>query len=149
MICDDKAAHYDILNENKVPCFIHKYFFALPIDFKTPLALLKKYKKIVVKQNNGTGGKNIYKVCNEQEMYDAINNIAAKSGRFSISPFYEYEYEYRIILLNGKMKLCYKKIRPVVIGDGKKAIKDLIQPNITPTVDLEYVPKKNEVVQVS
>ena len=43
------------------------------------------------------------------------------------SPYYDVENEYRAIVLNGEVKLLYKKIRPIVVGDGHSTIAELLK----------------------
>jgi hypothetical protein len=40
----------------------------------------------------------------------------------AVSPYVEYETEYRCILLNNKIELVYSKQRPFVVGDGKSTV---------------------------
>ena len=50
-----------------------------------------------------------------------------KHSAIRICPFYDIINEYRAILINGQIKLLYKKIKPRVVGDSKKTIKELLQ----------------------
>ena len=43
----------------------------------------------------------------------------------SVSPYYEITNEFRVIILNGRPRLIYKKVLPYVIGDGKHALFEL------------------------
>jgi hypothetical protein len=43
----------------------------------------------------------------------------------SVSPFYNIINEYRVIILNGLVRLIYKKVLPHVIGDGRHAVFEL------------------------
>jgi glutathione synthase/RimK-type ligase-like ATP-grasp enzyme len=155
LICDDKAAQYEILSKLKIDSFIHKYFFSLPIDYNVALGMLSKYKALVVKLNNGTGGRNIYKASNKKELIKYINTIAGNSGRFTLSPYYKYDKEYRIVMLYGIPQLIYLKERQHVVGDGKHSLRRLLKLNkTTPTnlftfSELNYVPKINEKINVN
>jgi len=132
-ICTDKSALSDILIYGNIPTVEH-YFFMSPINqkyvspkgnWKEISALLEKHKEIVCKTNNGTGGKNIYHVTNEFELEKAVFKIFKKSRSMAISPYYDIENEYRLIVLNGKIKLVYSKNRPYIKGDGNRSIKEL------------------------
>jgi len=124
------------MKKNSIPSFPHYYYFSLPIEFKEPLKLLAKYKRIVVKPNNGTGGRGISVVDNQKQLKKEINALAHNTGRFAISPFFDYKEEYRLIILNGKLELCYLKEREGVIGDGKNNLKKLIKVNQFKNVNL-------------
>jgi hypothetical protein len=43
----------------------------------------------------------------------------------AVSPFYEIEQEYRVILLNREVKLVYSKNIPMLIGDGSSKVRKL------------------------
>ena len=44
----------------------------------------------------------------------------------AVSPYYDIKNEYRVIVLDKKIKIIYLKERPYVKGDGKKTIAELI-----------------------
>ena len=49
------------------------------------------------------------------------------NNSYSITPFYNIENEYRTIILNNQIKLMYKKELPVVYGDDKTKIEELLK----------------------
>lgn len=164
-ICNDKSALSDLLEYFNIPHIPHHYFLSPLIEDKSSLSqgiflnmmnLLNKYESLVCKVNRGTGGKNVYKVSNQKELEAAILNIFNQSTSMTISPYYEIENEYRVLVLNNEVKYIFKKIRPFVIGDGVSSINTLLynHPNkdkIIPeeTLDLNYIPMKDEKVEVS
>jgi glutathione synthase/RimK-type ligase-like ATP-grasp enzyme len=152
MLCDDKAAQCDIFNYKKVPCFQHRYFYKIPFDFSIIKKYLKQYKEIVIKKNNGTGGQGIFRTTKFNEVKKIIEQL---NYHFSLSPFYEYKNEYRVILLNGKPMLCYCKKRPFIISDGKTKLKDILESkkinldDVKPGLNLNKVYKNGEEIEVS
>jgi hypothetical protein len=42
-----------------------------------------------------------------------------------ISPYYQIENEWRTIVLNGEIKLIYRKERPHLTGDGVHSVGEL------------------------
>lgn len=46
---------------------------------------------------------------------------------YSVCPFYNIENEYRVIILNNEIRLIYKKILPIVCGDGESTVKELLK----------------------
>ncbi len=163
-ICNDKSALSDLLENYNIPHVRHHYFLSPLVYsnnssysvFDESLKLLNKYNKLVCKVNRGTGGKNIYKVESKSELENAILNIFAVTNSLTISPYYEIEDEYRVLVLNKKIRYAFKKIRPFVIGDGVSPLYKLINelPNkniITPNenLDINYVPKENEKITIS
>lgn len=133
-ICCDKSAASEIMTSFDIPNVEH-YFFMSPIaqkyvgqhgSWNGMLDLLNKHEKLVCKANQGTGGNQVYCVTNQYELEKAVFNIFKKSRSLAISPYYEIENEYRIIVLNGEIKLIYTKQRPNVVGDGVSNIGTLI-----------------------
>ena len=133
LICGDKSALSEILVENGVNAVTH-HFFMSPTDigyawtdgnWEKMMQLLHDYGTIVCKDNTGTGGSSVYKVANQSELENAVSSIFSSSRALSISPFYEVEEEYRIILLGDNIELIYQKEIPYVIGDGIHTFIDL------------------------
>ena len=164
-ICNDKSALSDLLGYYNIPHVVHHYYLSPLVNvsdndensvFEEGIKLLNKYNKLVCKVNRGTGGKNIYKVSNKSELENAILNIFSVTNSLTVSPYYEIEDEYRVLVLNKKIRYAFKKIRPFVTGDGVSPLYKLINelPNksiITPNedLDLNYIPKINEKVIIS
>lgn len=136
-ICfDDKYATYEVLNSIGVSTVKHdiiyrstnKNSYATDCNgLEYLIELFNKYKRnIVLKVNNGTYGIDVYHITNINDLKDKYNLLISKNYSLSVCPFYEIENEYRAIILNGEVKLLYKKIKPVVTGDSIKTIKELL-----------------------
>lgn len=153
-ICDDKYALYDVLKKYHLPVAEHMLIFK-----NTPQEKIKEYAKkyhnnLVVKNNTGTCGNDMFHVLNEQDLLKALNQLLEHCQSVSISPYYEIENEYRTIVLNGKVELFYGKKRPIVIGDGNKTIYELLvefNPHYfkskTEEKELKRVLKKKEIYE--
>lgn len=126
LVLDDKYATYEVLKNTGV-----KVVETMPIfENYNPDSLvnyLKKQKEIVIKSNNGTCGTEVFKVENEVELFDKVDFLLNKNSPICMMPFYHIKTEYRVIILNNQVKLLYGKKRPIIIGDGKKNIKELLQ----------------------
>lgn len=136
-ICfDDKYATYEVLNSIGASTVKHDIIYratnknSYANDCKGLeylIELFNKYKRnIVLKVNNGTCGIDVYHITNINDLKDKYNLLISKNYSLSVCPFYEIENEYRAIILNGEVKLLYKKIKPVVTGDSIKTIKELL-----------------------
>lgn len=159
-IMDDKYATYEVLNSFNIPVCVHNIFyrennhnsFASNCHTKKDmLAIFNKYNKnIVIKPNHGSMGIGVYHITNESDLLEKTKLLFKDNYSISICPYYHIKNEYRVIILNNEIKLLYKKINPIVIGDGKKALKELLNdfnkyyfydkdiPNIIPKKDEVY-----------
>jgi len=57
-------------------------------------------------------------------------------------PFYDIDNEYRAIVLDGDVKIIYSKVRPIVYGDGKKLLSELLHdfnPSFNYNIENDYV----------
>lgn len=133
-ICCDKSAASEIMTSLGIPNVEH-YFFMSPFNQKyvkkhgnweKMMKLLEKYEKLVCKSNEGTGGNLVFRVNNQYELESAAFNIFKNAKSMAISPYYAIENEYRIIVLNGEIKLAYIKRRPYVVGDGIHTVNQLL-----------------------
>ena len=134
-ILDDKYALYDVLKELDIPVSEHhilynsdnKNKYAVGAnDRQLVMDFFDKYKHIVLKTNTGTCGHDVYNIQNKNEINLILDKLFSKYSAISYCPFYRIINEYRVIILNKEIKLIYKKIKPVVIGDGIKTIKELL-----------------------
>lgn len=133
---DDKFATYEILKNNGIPVIEHNIIYSrknkngYAKSFNT-----KKYykelflnynKNIVLKTNHGSCGTGVYHITNFNKLILISNKLFKDNMSLSITPFLDIISEYRIIVLNKKVMLIYGKKSPVVIGDGKKTLKELL-----------------------
>ena len=133
LICKDKSATAEILNSNSVKAVEHNLFIVpteisyvgMSENWREMSALLKKYGKAVVKNNEGTGGADVYAVSSQGELESAVHTLFKNYRTISISPFYDIEKEYRVICFKGKPLLTFEKNRRFVIGDGRSEVLEL------------------------
>ena len=128
-ILKDKSAVYELLNKHNIPCIEHFYFFSkVKIDDQLENNLkshLNQYKKLVLKHNEGMSGNDIYFIDNSNDLISKSKRIFNKYQSLCVSPFYNFLHEYRIVVLNGDVKLVFDKIRPFIVGDGQNTITKL------------------------
>lgn len=158
-ISQDKSAFYSVLSSKGINCVEHKIVKHPSYDMgyaqRELEKILSKYTSgIVVKDNKGSCGRNVFWVKNKKQLKIAISRIFSMNQDIAVSPFIENECEYRVILLDGKLCVAYKKEKPFVIGNGKNKIKQLIK-NTYGNFDFELSkemlnkkPKLNEKVVV-
>lgn len=163
-IANDKACTYEVLSKNKIPAVEHFYFMSpndihyvkyLGVDgnWKQMFSLLEKYGKIVVKPNSGTGGAGLKIVTDEAELEKAVNDIFSQTSTLCISPYYEIEDEYRVIMLDGTPRLVFRKVRPYVVGNGIDNVAILCakqnkKVDLSLGIDMSYVPCDGEKFEI-
>ncbi len=136
-IMDDKYAMYEVLKKKNIPVIEHTIMFRSNNHntyAKGNNELEKIYdfwrthdKKIVLKGNGSTCGREVFKVTTEEELETVATQLFRSNFSISICPFYEIKTEYRLIYVQNECVLCYGKKRPIVIGDGKRTIRELLE----------------------
>ena len=136
LIMDDKYAFYDTLNNLKIPVCKHHIFYRP--DNNYPYAkncnsyeeiykcFDKYHNDIVLKVNNGSLGTDVYHIKDKNNLTKTLDKLFQENYSLSICPYYDIKNEYRVIVLDNKVKLVYKKIKPIIIGDGIRTIQELL-----------------------
>ena len=146
-ICRDKSATSKILKDNQIPNINHWIFYTTgnKINSQEESQLNKKlsiYKKLVLKPNEGSSGQDVYLIQNKKELKQISNKLTKKYRSIAISPFIDIQNEYRVIILNQKIQLIFKKEKPFIIGDGKTKLKKLILNKYQTIINTEYLKNK-------
>lgn len=134
-ILDDKYALYDVLRANNIP--VVEYNILYPRTNNNSYAIdannsnnvkeyLKKHNEIVLKPCKGTCGNDVYHITDINEIDEKLDALFSRYSSISYSPYYNIKNEYRVITLNGNIEIIYKKERPIVIGNGKESIRELL-----------------------
>jgi len=125
-ICDDKTALSAVLSHNKIYNVPHYLIFG-PQFLYSPsttkrkdegtmpglIRALKKYARygLVIKQKNGTQGLEIFRVNNQIELETAWLNMLSRHKDFAYGPFIPLKDEWRLVIIDYQLKLCYRKVR--------------------------------------
>lgn len=136
LITDDKFALYEVLKAKGIPVIEHKIVYSkdnhndYAMDCNTYEYVkdffLKHNQNIVIKPNNGMCGYDVFNITDINEIDKILDKLFIKNFSISICPFYNIKHEYRVIMLDGESKLVYRKYLPIVIGDGKKTLRELL-----------------------
>jgi len=133
-IANDKAATAEVLEASGVACVPHTLFLSPEMSEYVPpqrswqgmLALLEQHRDgIVVKPNEGTSVDSVFKVRTESGLELAVHRIFAAHPGLAISPYLEIEDEVRVVLLDHRPLVVYRKARPAVTGDGAHSLLEL------------------------
>ena len=121
-VLDDKFALFSALEYAKVPVTEHAIFYSPSCQHNyaqgcNSLAYAHAYwlehgRDIVMKPNNGTGGRGIFRVQSEAELAPAFWEVLRRGYSGSMCPFYKIRHEYRMILLDDEVRVSYMKTLP-------------------------------------
>lgn len=135
-IIDDKYATFEVLKKKNVPIIEHQILFSKSNmnDYAVGSNTYSKVEEIfeeypqgiVLKANDSTCGNEVYHIKKKEDISFYLERLFHKNFSISICPFYDIEREYRLIVLNNECQLLYGKKRPIVVGNGKKSIKELL-----------------------
>ena len=156
-LCADKSALSMVLKLNNVDCLEHELYknpsYQPNFNYKKLEEKLKQNPNgLVLKDNKGYCGNNVFWVKNKTQIKKAVNKIFKQNLDLAVCPYVNIEDEFRLIMLNHECKVCYKKVRPFVIGDGVSNVKNLMAKKYKdikfnlPFKTLNKTPNKNEKV---
>ncbi|MBR0962099.1 ATP-grasp domain-containing protein [Bradyrhizobium japonicum] len=140
-LANDKSATAEALALAGVPCVPHRLFLNPRLGQnvvgtawrEAMLVLLHDHPQgVVVKPNEGTSGRSVFKVTTEAELDHAASEVFSMSTGLVISPYVAIEQEVRVVLLDDVPLVVYSKQRgsdwrhnldagakPVLLKDGE------------------------------
>ncbi len=132
-VCNDKNIASEVLKEEGIPSVYHACFMAPSMLQYTGgkgswKALLSELEKgaLVCKDNYGTGGNLVFKVETQAQLEQAAADIYAASEAMAVCSYEEIQSEYRLVVLDGEIRLAFSKIRPSLMGDGMSTVGKLL-----------------------
>lgn len=154
-VLDDKGLFYDIMFYKDLPTIERLSIYERYNKEKILDYFRKNNNKLIVKGNIGTCGNSVYLVKDETDLFNKMDKLLLKQDSISIEPFYDIINEYRVILLNGEVKIIYGKERPTIIGDDRSTVKELaikfndyFKDNSKIIKNPDYIPKLNEIIEI-
>ena len=121
LVADDKFATFEALERAGVPVIQHEILYELSDQTAHALGynsmpyiisfFQKHNRQIIIKANNGTCGRQVFKVTNLDQLIEVLPRVFKQSYSASMCPFYDIRHEYRMILLDGEEKLSYSKVK--------------------------------------
>ncbi|WP_426613044.1 ATP-grasp domain-containing protein [Bradyrhizobium sp. McL0616] len=140
-LANDKSATAEALALEGVPCIPHHLFLNPKLGKnvvgdawrEAMLRLLPDNPQgVVVKPNEGTSGRSVFRVATEAELDHAVGEVFSMSAGLVISPYVAIEEEVRVVLLDDVPLAVYSKQRgldwrhnldagaqPVLLEDGE------------------------------
>ena len=131
-IIDDKYALYELCKLYELPIIEYRILFnPQSEEGRNSLDLAFKYfqefnNNVVIKPNIGSEGNNVYHITKKEDLDYYLEQLFLSNYAVCLCPYYDIKNEYRIVVLDGTVKLIYKKERLIVIGDGIKSKKELL-----------------------
>jgi glutathione synthase/RimK-type ligase-like ATP-grasp enzyme len=119
-IANDKSATAEALAFSGIDCVPHQLFLSPKLgkhvapegSREAMLVLLRKYAEgVVLKPNEGTSGRSVFRARNETELDEAVRAIFGSHPSLAISPFVDIAEEVRVILLDDDPLAVYRKER--------------------------------------
>lgn len=125
-VLDDKYAFYELLTYKNYPINKHHILFK-NYNQKEVKELFNEYNKdVVIKTNIGTCGDGVYRIQDENVLFEILDKLLNHNYSVSLCPYLDIKEEYRVIILSNQAELVYGKVKPVVVGNGKDSIKELL-----------------------
>jgi glutathione synthase/RimK-type ligase-like ATP-grasp enzyme len=133
-VANDKAATAELLEMNGIACVPHAFFPSPALSEYVPRLgtweamlghLAQNPNGIVVKPNEGTSGRLVFKVLDRPALELAVGEIFSLNLNLAISPYLDIKNEVRVILVDDLPVIVYGKRRPGVTGDGEHSILEL------------------------
>jgi glutathione synthase/RimK-type ligase-like ATP-grasp enzyme len=165
-----KGLTYKLLEFENIPSVEHRFF--ITPNHKTSVfraaqlhEILEYAQKLnyltVCKNNEGATGKDIYRSKNQKEFEIAFYYLTNKYHSICISPYFEIDVEYRVILLDFEPQVIFAKYKPSLKGNGKQNVLQLLKPWLIGkgqqklemlqediSLNLNYIPKEGELVEL-
>jgi len=119
-IANDKAATAEVLEIAGIPCVPHTVFLNPKLEphiapsrsWQAMLGLLKQHPEgIVVKPNEGTSGRSVFKVSNPSALERALEEIFSSHLTLAVSPYVSIDDEIRVVVLDDQPLVVYSKKR--------------------------------------
>jgi glutathione synthase/RimK-type ligase-like ATP-grasp enzyme len=133
-IANDKSATSEVLQLAGVDCIPHTLFLNPRLNeyvagggsWEAMLDLLDRHADgLVVKPNEGTSGKSVFRVASKASLELATSRIFSANFSVAIAPYVDIDHEVRVVLVDDVPAVVYGKNRPSVTGDGKHSLLEL------------------------
>jgi glutathione synthase/RimK-type ligase-like ATP-grasp enzyme len=133
-LANDKSATSEVLKLSGVDCIPHALFLNPRLNeyvagsgsWEAMIDLLARHPNgLVVKPNEGTSGKSVFRAASKTSLELATTRIFTANLSVAIAPYVDIDDEVRVVLVDDVPAVVYSKSRPFVTGDGKRSLLEL------------------------
>jgi glutathione synthase/RimK-type ligase-like ATP-grasp enzyme len=113
-LANDKAATSEILRRAGVTTIPHSLFRpqGRSVEACCEDVLARWSPPIVLKPNLGSGGVDVCKVATPHELCEVLTQLTGRHLALAVSPYCPIDREVRCVVLDGRLKLAFEKVRP-------------------------------------
>jgi glutathione synthase/RimK-type ligase-like ATP-grasp enzyme len=112
----DKVSTYELLTRYGVPALPHALIRLQPlpsIEVAIERAIQLYPLPLVLKPNPGwSGGDDVMRCHTKDDVDAAIRDLASRHQSIAVSPYIDIRAEYRVLILDGTVKVIFEKVRP-------------------------------------
>lgn len=135
LLTNDKSAASEVLEAAGLPHVEHRLFLhpdwcetASAASIWAAMAAFARQHdyQLVCKPNDASAGRDVLRVASEPDLQRAVQRLFERHRAICLSPYKHVGREYRLIMLEDECVLGYAKRRPVVTGDGRSTLLELI-----------------------
>lgn len=136
IICKDKSATSDLLEFHGLPRVEHRIFHGPQLTGYVPLEgnwhpMLGYFERcgrdVVCKPNEGSGGRGVLRARTPAELEATVVHVFERHRSLCLSPYERIiGGEIRVAVLRGEVQFAYRKERPILIGDGRSSVRQLV-----------------------
>lgn len=162
-LANDKSATFDALQAADIPAIAHVLFhsprmtpYVSPAgNWRRLIGLFDAWNQdVVLKPHMGTGGDQVSRARTIRELEEIAQSLLSSNRAITVSPFYDFAAEYRVIVLNGEARVIFRKERRFIVGDGvstagalaAEASAGSTSTDLGHGLDLAYVPAAGETI---
>ncbi len=134
-LMNDKAAFAEACQRQGIPAVPHRVYLHPRLQGYVPgdgnwRAMRHAFdawgQDVVIKNNAGTGGKEVTRARSVRALEQATFALFQVSRAICLSPFLPLRGEVRVVSVAGRTLLAYEKARTLIQGDGKSQLSSLI-----------------------
>ena len=132
-VCNDKNIASEVLKEEDIPSVYHVLFYGTV--YAAVYWRKRQLESTFSRAREGNaclqgqlwnGRQSCFKVRTQAELEKAASDIYKSSEAMAVCRYEDIQSEYRLVVLDGEIRLAFSKIRPSLTGDGVSTVGKLL-----------------------